>query len=586
MSEKVEEFDAVVVGSGFGGSVISYRLADAGFNVCLLERGKAYPPNSFPRTPHDLGKNFWDPSEGLYGMFNVWSFKGSGGLVSAGLGGGSLIYANILARKDEKWFKYDLPDGTTRDWPLSYADLDSHYTIVERMMNAQRYPIAYEPYSDTPKTNAMQEAAFVLNGSGTPCEWVPLNLAVSFRRDAVDPPAQNSPDNPAIVGSNLSDTREHYHEHVLNRKMPRSTCRLCGECNIGCNYGSKNTLDYTYITEAWRKGAEIRPLSEVKWIARTDDGYELEYVVHDPDCEPGTENPRRRIRCKTLVLAAGTFGTPYLLMKKESKIPGLSNELGKRYSVNGDLLSFISKSIEEKNGTDVPRRLDPSFGPVITCGIRFPDDLDENGKHGRGFYVEDGGHPAMMSWLAEVSGLPGFLARSVKFLKLAAKYRIGVANDADIGGEVADLIGDAQTTLSTFPILTMGRDIASGKLFLNEDRLDCDWKIADSKEYFDRVRNAGKAIAEVLRAEYQDNPSYKLNFQQVLTAHPLGGCAMGTDIHEAVVDKNCEVFGNPGLFVVDGSVMPSAVGPNPSLTIAAIADHAADHIVNTRKPGP
>ena len=114
--------------------------------------------------------------------------------------------------------------------------------------------------------------------------------------------------------------------------------------------------------------------------------------------------------------------------------------------------------------------------------------------------------------------------------------------------------------------------------------LDCTWTIEQSKEYFDRVRRAGKAIARALDAEYLDNPSYKFNFHQVLTAHPLGGCAMAAHENEGVVDANCEAFGHPGLFIADGSVMPSAVGPNPSLTIAAIADRAADHIIATRRP--
>ena len=99
-----EQFDAVIIGSGFGGSVMAYRLAEAGFKVCILERGKVYPPGSFPRSPHEMKNNFWDPSEGLYGMYNVWSFRDIGALVSSGLGGGSLIYGNILIRKDEKWF--------------------------------------------------------------------------------------------------------------------------------------------------------------------------------------------------------------------------------------------------------------------------------------------------------------------------------------------------------------------------------------------------------------------------------------------------------------------------------------------------
>src|SRR5678816_2287749 len=141
-----ETFDAVIIGSGFGGSVMAYRLAEAGLQVCLLERGKAYPPNSFPRAPYDLGRNFWDPNEGLYGMFDMWSFKGAGALVSSGLGGGSLIYANILIRKDPEWFTEDREDGGYEPWPVTYKDLEHHYEQVEHMMNVQKYPLNHAPY--------------------------------------------------------------------------------------------------------------------------------------------------------------------------------------------------------------------------------------------------------------------------------------------------------------------------------------------------------------------------------------------------------------------------------------------------------
>src|SRR5918911_1619171 len=121
-------FDAVIVGSGFGGSVMAYRLAEAGLRVCLLERGKAYPPGTFPRTPAGLARNFWDPSEKLYGMFDVWSFSGIESLVSSGLGGGSLIYANVLLRKDEEWFVDDDGVGNGyRRWPVDRAALEEHY---------------------------------------------------------------------------------------------------------------------------------------------------------------------------------------------------------------------------------------------------------------------------------------------------------------------------------------------------------------------------------------------------------------------------------------------------------------------------
>ena len=139
-----EQFDAVIIGSGFGGSVMAYRLAEAGFKVCILERGKVYPPGSFPRSPHEMKNNFWDPSEGLYGMYNVWSFRDIGALVSSGLGGGSLIYGNILIRKDEKWFvKEDINNDGYEYWPVTRKDLDPHYDQVEEILNAQRYPFEH-----------------------------------------------------------------------------------------------------------------------------------------------------------------------------------------------------------------------------------------------------------------------------------------------------------------------------------------------------------------------------------------------------------------------------------------------------------
>jgi cholesterol oxidase len=126
-----ERFDAVVVGSGFGGSVATQRLAEAGLSVCLLERGKPYPPGSFARTPREMRTNFWDPTQGLFGLFDLWSFRGLDALVSSGLGGGSLIYANVLLRKDERWFVHeDLDRGGFELWPITRDDLEPHYDRV------------------------------------------------------------------------------------------------------------------------------------------------------------------------------------------------------------------------------------------------------------------------------------------------------------------------------------------------------------------------------------------------------------------------------------------------------------------------
>lgn len=587
--DQPEHFDAIVIGSGFGGSVMTYRLANAGLRVCLLERGKAYPPNSFPRAPYDLNRNFWDPSAGLYGMFNIWSFKGSGAVVSSGLGGGSLIYANIMRRKDEGWFKEDRPGGGYTPWPVTRAELDPHYDRVERMMNAQRYPLSHEPYAGTRKTRAMQEAARVLHtGNGHDPVWVPLDLAVSFRSKPVSAPDADDPANPPIPGAPIEELRPNYHAMMAKRPMPRMTCRLCGECDLGCNDGSKNTLDYTYITAAVHEHvpAVVRTLCEVKTIAprREGRGYQVTYVEHEPDSEGRSIAPSGTERCTTLtcdrlILAAGTFGTPFLLMKNAASFPKLSGALGSRYSVNGDLLSFIVKSTERRNGQRVPRRLDPSFGPVITSAIRFPDALDGNGASGRGFYVEDGGHPYLLSWMVELSGIAGLVGRTLHLLKLMVKYRLGLSNDADLGGEIANLLGRAETSVSSMPVLTMGRDIPSARLYLSDGMLECDWELKASQAYYARVRKSVTAIADALGARYLDNPSYTWNFHQVLTAHPLGGCPMGASSDDGVVNAHGEAFNYPGLYVVDGSVMPGPVGPNPSLTIAALSDRCADTIV-------
>ena len=234
-----EHFEAVVVGSGFGGSVTAYRLAEAGHSVCLLERGKAFPPNSFPRSPLGMKSQFWDPSEGLHGMFNMWSFDNIDAICASGLGGGSLIYANVLLRKDEDWFVKEEPGhgswkGGYEHWPVTRSDLDPHYDRVEKMMNVQKFPLEQSPYDRNRKVLAYRDAAQALG-----LDWRLVNLAVTFANDGL----------PAVPGEPIKEARENYHGRT------RLTCRLCGECDIGCNYGAKNTLDYTYLSAAERAGA-------------------------------------------------------------------------------------------------------------------------------------------------------------------------------------------------------------------------------------------------------------------------------------------------------------------------------------------
>ncbi len=557
MSEQgsTERVDVVVVGSGFGGSVTAYRMADAGRSVVVLERGRAYPPGSFPRTPSGISHNFWEPAAGRHGLFQMWSFAGLDGIASAGLGGGSLIYANVLLRKDEKWFVHEqaLPKGGYEHWPISRADLEPHYDAVEAMIGATSYP-----YTDTPKTQAMREAA---EGAGMAVMLPPL--AISFSRRPGEEPVRMG-EIPAPEYGNIHG-------------LPRATCVGCGECDLGCNFGAKNTLDHTYLSAAQHAGADVRVRHEVKGFRPLDGGgYEVTYVVHTgEDGEPAVDLPVHTIQCERLVLAAGTFGSSYLLLRNRAALPGLSAALGTRFTGNGDLLGFVMEAVQG----DVGRQLAANTGPVITSAVRVSDEADGDGSTGRGHYIEDAGYPAFGAWLAETTGALGTLGRAAKF---ATERLVGSVGDHDatsVGADLALLLGDARLTSTSLPLLGMGRDIPDGVLRLREGRLEVDWTTETSLAYFDGVRGTMRALAEQLGGKYADNPLWW--FKRVITVHPLGGAPMGRHDREGVCDSYGEVYGHPGLYVLDGSLLPGPVGANPSLTIAAVADRAATHLLET-----
>jgi cholesterol oxidase len=536
--------------------VTAYRLAEAGLDVCLLERGKAYPPGSFPRNPREMRKNFWDPSEGLYGLFDLWSFRGLEAVVGSGLGGGSLIYANVLLRKDPKWFvTEDLEQGGYEHWPVTRADLDPHYDRVEAMMKPQRYPVEHQPYADTPKTRAVTKAA---EGLGLDVQHPPL--AVTFANDG----------RPPVPGEEIEEPHPNLHG------AKRYTCRLVGECDVGCNWGAKNTLDYTYLSAAKRHGAELRTQAEVRSFAPVEGGgFRITYVVH-PDGEEHTLTADR------LVLSAGTLGTTFLLLRNRSAFPGLSDRLGTRFCGNGDLLTFAVGCREV---------IDPARGPVITTAIRYPDELD--GGQGRGFYIEDAGAPEFADWLVQASDAPGSFRRAATVLWQVLRHRLLGDPESNLSAETGGVLGDGELSARYLPLLGMGRDIPNGNMSLTKrGYLDVDWQTRKSGAYFARLRAESKRLAQALGAErFVDNPIWHL--RRVITVHALGGCPMGRSETEGVVDPHGQVWGYPGLYVADGSAMPGPVGANPSLTIAALADRFADAIVEStpmhgraRQPSP
>ncbi len=541
-----EKPTVVIIGSGFGGSVFACRLAESGrYSVHVLERGRRYNRNEFPRRTDQLEQAFWEPRRGLFGMFEYQSFPKTDidVLTASGLGGGSLIYANVL---------YEMPPEFFEGWPggIRRPTLDPYYDRVHRMMESRAYPVDEPgwPYAATPKTRALQLAGqrLAADSLGHPAaelEWP--RLAIQF-------------------GPHPGD------ELVNAQGVKQTACVMCGECDIGCNYHAKNTLDLNYLARATNYGASIHTHAEVRAIRpAADGGYRVVY------CDPRDRSRSEEIEARYVVVSAGSLGSTKLLlrMRHAGELPRLSGSLGTQWCGNGDLLGFSFRSEEP---------IYPSTGPVITGAIRFyharyPDGFPH------GLFVEDAGIPNLMAWyLAGMAPSPGAVVQS---LKGAAEYAKGFVakREVNLGDELGPLLFHESRLVSrTMIFLGMGRDRSTGVFRLEpngsgplgwdqDGEIQLDWDVAPSRLHFDRTRDAMQRMTDALGGEFAENPLSFLT--KYVAVHPLGGCPMGDSERNGVVDaRTGEVFGHPGLYVADGSVLPTAVGPNPSLTIAALAE--------------
>jgi cholesterol oxidase len=512
-----ERFDVVVVGSGFGGSVVACRLAQADAKVLVLERGRPWPPGSFPRTPRQWRDALWAPRAGRHGLFEWHHFRSLDSLTASGLGGGSLIYANVMLRKRPETFAAD-------GLPLEPDELDDHYRAVEEMQQPQRYP-----WKDrTPKTQGLVEAA---QRAGLPVELPPLAIAFGSR-----------------PGEALDDGSANLHG------APRETCRLTGACDLGCQLGSKQTLDFTYLTAAVNARATVRTLCEATTLRHGGDGWRVGYrqYVEARDGHPKqlldpVAQAEREVIADRVVLAAGTFGSTRLLLRNQAALPGLSARLGRNFSENGDLLLFLRKA---------ERYLDPSTGPVFTTSVGVDDRLSPSG---RGFLIQDAGAPVFSEWFPwSLLDAPGNLWR-------ALRHR-----------SAAELFGPARASGAMMPLLGIGRDVPGGRMTLRGDELALDWPERPSRRYFEGLEATARQLGEALGGRTW---RFLGRRGRVICVHPLGGCAMAESADYGVVDPFGRVFGHEGLLVADGSILPGPVGVNPSMTIAALAERIAGKLI-------
>ena len=530
--------EVLIIGSGFGGAVFAERLSAAGVGVCVIERGRAYPPGSFPRTPAEFARNFWAPHDNLYGLFDIWSFRGLEAIVSSGLGGGSLIYANVMLRKPAEWFTQPHPHrpGVWERWSFTREDLDPHYDAVGEFLDLETTPVSKDPADPfhLPKTAAFRAAA------GPDTELAPL--AVRFR-DVAGNPAVGAPlpdaDYPNIFGAH------------------RRSCALIGECDIGCNEGAKNSLDHTYLSAvAARPNASIHVRVEAETIERRPDGtFAVGVRTHDA---VGNRTDTTVI-ADQVVVSAGTFGSTFLLLRNRARLDlRPDGPLGTRFCGNGDLLGLILKP---------PTVLAGTRGPVITASHRYDD--------AHGMYLQDAGFPNFAAWLIETRFGAGHYRRLAKFTGKRLWAALTRRGQTSIAGDIARLLGDGRFTDCGMPVLGMGRDVPDGRLFLRgDDVLESDWTSTTSAAHFDALIGRMRAVATAPGGTFTPNPTYLLK-KRVITVHPLGGCPADTSESTGVVDGYGRVHGVPGLWVADGSVFPGPVGPNPSFTIAAFARRAA-----------
>jgi cholesterol oxidase len=522
-------YEAIVVGSGFGGAVAACRLAQAGVDVAILERGRRFAPGSFPRPAqaylrsvalrHDVMS--WDRG----GLYDVRPLNDVLVVQAAGYGGGSLIYANVQMRPPPHVFDTGWPAGYTR------AALDPYYDLVAHMLDVR--PVEPDPSTGElpPKTRLMTEAATRL---GRRAQFFQPNIAVRFE-GAGEPPTPNK------FG------------------MPQSGCLHCGECDIGCNVGAKNTLDLNYLAVAELLGAEVGTSCEVTWIAPNQDGFELRFRdPHDHDSESA-------VAARQVFLCLGAVNTTELLLRcrdQHGTLPRLSPSLGKGYSANGDFLAL---------GIAPKPPFGATHGPTITTAL-IHDRRD--GDRRIWFAIEDGGYSSYLAPLVPVLS-PTRLARL-----LGRELEGRLAHHAEAFASLLEEEGDATAVL-----LVMGRDSADGTIELRgrRHRLHVRWDTSSNHALYAAETAACSELVTALGGRMALAANWRF-LGQPNAVHNLGGCRMAEHENDGVVDPEGQVFRYPGLYVLDGAIMPVSLGANPSHTIAAVAERCVEAAIR-RLPG-
>lgn len=513
------DYDFAVVGSGFGGSVSALRLSEKGYRVGVIEMGRRFAAADFAKTSWDLRRFLWKPRIGCYGILQMTLLKDVFVLHGAGVGGGSLVYANTLLVPPNHVFSG--PGWVGRDWR---ATLEPHYRTAQRMLGVVTAPRTY------PGDRLLERVCDEIGRGET---FRPTEVGVYFGE-----PGKTVPD-PYFDG----------------KGPERTGCIECGACMVGCRYGAKNTLDRNYLYLAERLGAVVEAEQRVIAIAPlAAGGYELTLQR-----STGLSHPRRTLRARNVVLAGGVLGTVPLLMrcKAQGLLPNLSDRLGDFVRTNSEALLGV------RAGGDGP---DMSRGIAIAAGVhidesthievvRYPEKSDFMGLLATVLTDGDGG-----PWLRRLRWVLNMVLHPLQALRSLVPF----------GWAKRTAILLVMQPVDNYLRLRWGRrwwwPLSRG---LRSERSTA----RPVPIYFPVAHEIARKMAKHVDGSPQ-SCNLEVLFNVPTTAHILGGCPIGTSRDDGVIDDRCRVFGHDGLYVVDGSVLPSNLGVNPSLTIAAVAEHA------------
>ena len=533
----MSSYDVIVIGSGFGGSVAALRLTEKGYKVGVLEAGRRFAREELPKNSWRLRDYLWAPALGLYGIQRIHLLSNVMVLAGAGVGGGSLNYANTLYVPPPAFFK-DRQWGHITDWQ---EELAPYYDQAQRMLGVRENPT-------TTEADTYLKATAERMGVGDSFRLTPVGVFYGDGRDA-------GGESKAAPGETVPDP------YFGGAGPERAACLQCGSCMTGCRYGAKNTLTENYLYLAERRGAVIHPLTTVVDVHEVSGGgYEVTTVA---------TNKRRRgkrevLRCDRVVVAAGTYGTQTLLhrMKTAGRLPGLSPRLGELTRTNSEALVgavTFPRTYRKKRGAG---ELDFTKGVAITSSIH-PNATThiENVRYGKGSNA--------MALLCVPQFKPeGKLPKALRVVGAYLRHPVLVARTATTyRWSERTIIGLVMQTHDN-SLTTHLKDKGLGKGLLTARQ----GHGAPNPVHLPEGAEAARQLAEQIGGLPGTNLGELMGTP--LTAHFLGGCPIGEDAEHGVIDPYHRLYGHPGISVVDGSAVSANLGVNPSLTITAQAERA------------